>query len=191
MYSAFVLATGLMFVFVTGAFAHEHRKVGKYELAAGWLNEPTYVGLQNAVYLRVTDTETKKPVGHLEDSLKVEVSFGGKTLNLKLRDLHDQEGVYVADLVPTKAGTYIMRFTGEIEGRKIDEKFESGPGRFDDVQDIAVLQFPEKLGDPSALSAQLKAAQDAAASAQTIAYAGVALGILGTVLGVLGWMRKK
>ncbi len=189
--AAVALAFALTLLFVQAALAHERRTVGKYELVVGWLNEPAYVNQLNAVYLRVTNTETKKPVEHLDDSLKeVPVTFGGKTVSVKLRDVHGQPGVYVADLVPTKAGAYIFRFSGDIEGMKLDEKFESGPGRFDDVKDTAALQFPEKLPAPLDAAAQVQAARDAAASAQTIAYAALAVGLLGVALGLFAIRRK-
>lgn len=172
------------------ALAHERRTVGKYEFVVGFISEPAYVNQPNAIDLRVTNTETKNPVEGLEKTVNAEVTFGGKTMPVLLRTRFGQPGAYAGDFFPTKAGTYIFHFTGSIEALKIDEKFESGPGRFNDVQDITALQFPEKLADPVAAAAQLKAAQDAAASAQTVAYVGVALGVLGVILGALGLWRK-
>ena len=188
---ALLLAIGLMLVTASLALAHERRTVGKYQLVVGFLDEPAYVNQPNAIDFRVTNTETNKPVEGVEKTVKAQVIVGGKTLPLVLETRFGQPGAYAAHFVPTKAGAYIFQFTGDIEGTKLDEKFESGPGRFNDVQDTAALQFPEKLGDPVAMSAQLKAAQDAAASAQTLAYAGIALGVIGTATGVLGWMKKK
>lgn len=186
-----VLALGLIFLFASTAFAHERRTVGKYQLVVGFLNEPAYLNQPNAIDFRVTNTETNKPVEGVEKTAKAEVIVGGRILPLALETRFGQPGSYVAYFIPTKAGAYVFHFTGDIEGTKLDEKFESGPGRFNDVQDTAALQFPEKAADPVAMTAQFKAAQDAAASAQTVAYVGIAFGILGTVLGVLGWMRKK
>lgn len=171
--------------------AHERRTVGKYQLVVGFVNEPAYVNLPNAIDFRVTNMETNKPVEGLEKTVTAEVIVGGKTLPVNLEARFGQPGAYAGYFIPTKSGSYIFHFVGDIEGTKLDEKFESGPGRFNDVQDTMPLQFPEKVSDPVAMGAQLKAAQDAAASAQTMAYVGVALGVLGTVLGALGWMKKK
>jgi len=189
--SAFALAVGLMLLFTSLAFAHERRSVGKYDFVVGFLNEPAYMNQVNSVDFRVTNHETSKPVEGLDKTVKVEILVGGKILPLNLSARFGQPGAYNAYFLPTKVGSVIFHFTGDIEGQKVDEKFESGPGRFGDVEDTTPLQFPEKVADPVAMATQLKAAQDTAASAQTIAYVGVAFGILGTVLGVLGWMKKK
>lgn len=189
--SAFALAIGLTLLLTSLAFAHERRSVGKYDFVVGFLNEPAYVNQVNSVDLRVTNHETSKPVEGLDKTVKVEVLVGGKTLPLSLSARFGQAGAYNAYFLPTKVGSVIFHLTGDVEGQKVDEKFESGPGRFGDVEDTAALQFPERLADPATLSTQVQSAQAAAASAQTMAYVGVAFGVIGTVLGVLGWMKKK
>ncbi len=185
------LAVSLMLVFVTAASAHERRTVGKYQLVVGFLNEPAYAGYTNGIDFRVTNTETTKLVEGLEKTVKAEVIVGGKTLPLPLASRFGQPGAYAAYFVPTKPGAYIFHFAGDIEGTKLDEKFESGPGRFNDVEDTTSLQFPEKLPDPLNVSAQVKAAQEVAANAQMIAYVGAALGALGVILGALSFMKRK
>ena len=188
--AAVALAFALTLLFVQAALAHERRTVGKYEFVVGFITEPAYVGLPNAVDLRVTDTETKKPVEGLEKTLKVTVIVGGKSKTLDFRTRFNQPGAYAADFVPTKHAAYIFQIAGEIEGKKIDEKFESGPGRFHEPEDTHELEFPEKLANPTTLAAQLKAAQDAASSAQTVAYAALALGLAGSALGLFALRRK-
>lgn len=187
---SFALALGVTLMLTQVVSAHERRTVGKYEFVVGFLNEPAYVGQPNAIDLRVTDTEAKKPVEGLEKTLQVEVIFGGKALPVQLRSRFGQPGAYAGDLIPTKPGAYIFHFTGTIEALKIDEKFESGPGRFGEVEDTSPLQFPEKVAAPLEMATQLKAAQAAAANAQTFAYVGIAVGVLGGILGALGLRRK-
>lgn len=185
------LALGLMLMFVTGALAHERRTVGKYQLVVGFLNEPAYAGYTNGIDFRVTNTETNKPVEGVEKTVKSEVIVGGKTLPLPLATRFGQPGAYAGYFVPTKPGAYIFHFTGDIEGTKLDEKFESGPGRFNDVEDTTPLQFPEKLGNPADAAALVKVAQDTAATAQTVAYVGLAVGAIGVILGALGFTKRK
>ncbi len=185
------LAVSLMLLFVTAASAHERRAVGKYQLVVGFVNEPAYVNQMNAIDFRVTNTETNKPVEGLEKTVKSEVIVGGKTLPVTLATRFGQPGAYAGYFLPTKPGTYIFHFTGDLEGTKLDERFESGPGRFGDVEDTTALQFPEKLADPVATASQMKAAQDAAANAQTKSYAGLAAGVIGAALGALGFMKRK
>lgn len=191
MICALVLALGLTLGTASLALAHERRAVGKYDFVVGFLNEPAYVNEVNSIDLRVTNHETTKPVEGLDKTVKVEVLVGGRTLPLNLSARFGQPGAYNAYFLPTKVGSVIFHFTGDIEGQKLDEKFESGPGRFGDVEDTTPLQFPEKLADPGTVAVQAQAARDAAASAQTIAYIGLALGAIGTALGIAGWVRKK
>jgi hypothetical protein len=62
--------------------------------------------------------------------------------------------VYVADFIPSRSGTFIFNFTGSIEGSPINERFESGPGRFDDVASLDALQFPQAIPDNTAMAVQ-------------------------------------
>src|SRR5436853_7637087 len=77
--SLFVLAMvcmlGLSLTNTQTVSAHEERKVGPYQVAVGWADEPTYVGFKNAVEIILKDAKGK-PVLNLGDSLKVEVVFG-------------------------------------------------------------------------------------------------------------------
>ena len=145
----------------------------------------------NSLDFSITVSDTAKPVEGLDKTVKAEVIFGGSTMPLALSARFGQPGAYNAIFIPTRAGTYIFHFTGQIEGTNIDEKFESGPGRFDDVTDTSTLQFPVKVPAPADMAAQLKSAQDAAAGAQTLAYIGIAVGVLGLIVGGLGFMRRK
>ena len=170
------------------ASAHERRALanGKYEVVVGFLNEPAYNGQLNGLDFRVADKTQKtpdgkdKPVEGLEQTLKAQVLAQGKTMDLTLRARFGQPGNYAAYFEPTVAGQYIFRVYGQIEGQNIDERFESGPGRFNDVESLAPLQFPEKVGT---VPADLQARLDAAQSRANIA---LAVGVVGAVLGLLG-----
>jgi hypothetical protein len=185
------MALGLAALFAQAALAHERRTVGKYDFVVGFLGEPAYVNQPNSIDLRVSNTETKKPVEGLEKTLKAEVMFGGSVMPLTLTARFGAPGAYNGNLIPTKAGTYIFHITGDIEGQKIDEKFESGPGRFSNIEDTAPLQFPVKVSAPLEIAANVKSAQDAAASAQTFGFIGIGVGVLGVIVGALGWMRRQ
>jgi hypothetical protein len=170
------------------ASAHERRDIlgGKYQVVVGFLNEPAYDGQLNGLDFRVVDKTQKtpagadKPVEGLEQTLKAQVLAQGKTMDLNLRTRFNMPGNYAAYFEPTVAGQYIFRVYGQIEGQPIDERFESGPGRFNDIEPLAPLQFPEKVGTaPADLQAQLDAARSRATVALTV-------GIIGAVLGLLG-----
>lgn len=81
----------------------------------------------------------------MEKTLKAEVVVGGQIMPVELHPRFRQPGAYNGDFVPTRPGSYTFRFSGNVDGRAVNEVFESGPGRFNDVQAVAPLQFPDKI----------------------------------------------
>jgi hypothetical protein len=190
---AILLATVLFLVLPLTASAHERRDVGagKYQVVVGFITEPAILGEPNGIDFRVTNKETGKPVEGAEKTMKVSIQHGGgPAKEMPLRARFGQPGAYTADLIPTRAGAYVFTFSGDIEGAQINEKFESGPGRFNDVEDAAKLQFPDAVPYAGDLSRQLRDAEARAAQANTFAYAGAGLGLLGTVIGLAALMRR-
>jgi hypothetical protein len=151
------------------AFAHERRAVGPYQLVVGFIEEPAYVAATNGVSLRVTDMRNTPPapVEGLHETLRVEVSYGGlsRSLALDFAAAFGEPGLYAAHFVPTAAGSYIFRIHGNIADLAVDERFESGPGRFDDVEATGELQYPEQVpagGELTRTIADLRGALDQA-----------------------------
>jgi hypothetical protein len=197
---AFILALALVALTVPqGVSAHERRDLagGKYQAVVGFLTEPAYQGQINGLSLAVTSkTEknadgTAKPIEGLDKTLKAQVLADGKTLDLPVQARFGQARSYAGYFQPTAAGQYRFRIYGTINGEQIDEMFESGPGRFNDVESIAPLQFPNQVTTaPSDLQAQLDAAKSAANTARLIAIAGVVVGVVGLVVGGLALLRR-
>jgi hypothetical protein len=146
------------------ASAHEDRDIagGKYQFRVGFLNEPVYAGLDNAVYLGVCNG---KCVGANDgsggftnglngafDTLKVEVIYGKESIMLDFRPVPRSNGRYNAEFIPTRAGDYTFRIFGSLGTDKIDERFTSSPNTFDSVQPQSVIQFPDKPGFPAVSS---------------------------------------
>ena len=131
------------------AAAHERRTLGPYEVVVGWLGEPAFVGAQNAVDLRVTDTRATPPrnVEGLEKTLTVEVFQGGSTTPFRasFRTRFGVPGAYAADVLPTREGNYRFVIKGKIETLDVNETFESGPGRFDEIRPVTALQYPDRV----------------------------------------------
>jgi len=169
------------------ALAHERRLVaGRYQFVVGFLNEPVFAGQMSGIDLRVTiPAEDNRPVEGLERMLRATVIVGGgaQSLSVELRPRFGQPGAYAGYFLPTRAGSYIFQFTGTIDGTPINERFESGPGRFDDVQAVEPLQFPVKLPDPGTAANEIKAARAEAAAARTLALVGLVVGIAGLLTG--------
>src|ERR1700694_76470 len=111
---------------VSTTLAHESRAVGKYKFVVGFLNEPALLNQPNSLDFRVTVSDTGKAVEGLDKTVKAEIIFGASTMPLALSARFGQPGAYNAFFIPTKPGTYIFHFTGQVEGLNIDEKFESG-----------------------------------------------------------------
>ncbi len=84
-------------------------------------------------------------------------------------------GKYQGLVLPTKVGDYTFHITGTVGTTTIDEKFESGPGRFGGIEDIAPLQFPGTLPSTSDLAAKLD--DTSAKLTLAIALAAAALGV--------------
>ena len=131
-------------LFAGPAEAHERRTVGPYTFVVGWAVEPAYADQVNGVELIVTDSATTKAVEGLDKTLTVEIVAGGgaATKRLTLAPTFGQPGHYEAKVMPTKSGDYTFHITGTAGATKVDEKFESGPGRFDGVADSAAIRFP-------------------------------------------------
>lgn len=200
--AALVAALALLLLSGTSmASAHERRTVaGKYVFVVGFLNEPALVEEPNGIDLRVTNAQTNEPVEGLEKTLKAEIIVGDQKKTVDLRARFGQKGAYTADIIPTKAGTWAFRFFGTVEGTPVDERFESGPGRFNDVQPKRDLQFPVQLPTLGELAQQRMSApetsgrqvaspaevQRALDRAETALRTALILGLVGIGVGLLG-----
>jgi hypothetical protein len=169
------------------ALAHERRIVGPYTFVVGWLNEPAYVNVMNSLDLTVTETNGGKAIEGLDKTLKADLTFGGSTtpLPLTLAARFGQPGKYSGFVLPTRVGEYIFHITGSVGTTNVDEKFESGPGRFGSIESTDPLQYPAKLPSNTDLAARLD-------QLQTLVIAGIVLGglaLLGSAAGLV--MRRR
>ena len=128
---------------VMPAAAHEHREVGPYGLAAGWQNEPAYAGQINGPEIFIDEHETETPIEGAEETLTVEVIFGGQSVTLNLRPVFGEPGHYKAALIPTRPGDYTFHFVGTIGETAIDETFTSADGEFSAVEPASDILFPD------------------------------------------------
>lgn len=190
------VAAILSFALVAPTSAHERRAVGPYQFVVGFSAEPAYLEQPNGASLAVT--RDGQPVEGAEKTLKVEVTQGADRREFELKRVFGKPGSYVADFIPTKAGAYTFRYFGTIDGVNVNEKFDSGPGRFNDVENTATLQFPVKVPSngelaaqgsqgveqaPAASQADVQKALDEADSARQT---GMVVGGLGLIAGLIG-----
>ena len=208
---SFGAALLLSLVVSSAVSAHVVKQFGTYSVAMGWLHEPTYVGVENAVQVVVKDAGGN-PVNDLAPGdLKVVVSTAGQqTAALPLQPSFDPDtglgtpGEYTASLIPTQVGDYTFHLTGSIHGTAVDETSTSSDQTFDSVTAGTDVQFPVKepaIGDVSTLvqrvdgratsaqsaaSAAQQAATNAANDASRALIVGSAVGGLGVLLGLAG-----
>ena len=173
----------------TRAAAHETRMVGPYTFVVGWVSEPAVAGQSNGLDLTVTETAGGKVVEGLEKTLTAQVITGGgaKTRTLELAPDGDQPGHYTSGFVPTRVGDYTFHLSGMAGTTKIDEKFESGPNRFDAVTDIVGLEFPDQVPSTGDLAQQLADAN----TKLTIAIAIAALALVVSIASFAPALRRR
>ncbi len=134
------------------AAAHVVKQFGSYSIALGWLNEPTYVGEQNAVVAIVTDANGNAVNDLNSGDLTVTVSAGGQTTAaLPLDPSYDPDtgfgtpGEYFTDLIPTNPGDYTFHLAGKVHEASVDETATSSDITFNAVEDPSSIQFPLKV----------------------------------------------
>ena len=174
------------------AAAHERRMVGPYQFVVGWLNEPAYVGLMNSLDLRVTDTrETPaKAVEGLEKTLTVDVQTGGiAPLKLAVTARFGTPGAYNGYAMPTVTGAYIFTIKGKIDTLDVSERFESGPGRFGDVESTTALQYPNQIPAADEVGRRLGDLQSGIDQTRLLSAAAVVIGIV--ALGAAFMFRRR
>lgn len=183
------------------ASAHEERTIGEFDVEVGFFEEPALVNELNGVFLEVS--REGEPVEGLDETLKVEIIVGGgaETKELAFEAIEGEPGSYVARFLPTLAGDYTFRIFGNIEELQVDESFESGPGRFDSVESLDEIAFPEAPGDNASLGQTveelqtrvdgLEGSDSSDSTARTLGIAGLVVGLAGLGAGGFAAMRRK
>jgi len=190
-----ILSGSALLVLVAGpatALAHERRTIGagKYDVVVGWDVEPAYVGIKNSATIQIMDAGTTNPVAGADKSLKLSIRQGASTQAFPLHAVFGQNGMYSADIVPTRVGDYQWIFTGAIAGNAVNETFDTADGKFDAVAPATAVQFPVQLGDPAQSAATVQAAQSDAQTARNLALVGIVIGLLGLLAGLGAWLVK-
>jgi len=125
---------------IAPSYAHTTVEVGPYEIEAGWGIEPPVVGIRNDLVFKITEageTEgTRKGVTSVFKNIDATVMFGGASKKIDINS-DPRPGHYFSPIIPTKTGSYLVEFKGEIRGVSIDVKIP-----VEDVEPTAVLDFP-------------------------------------------------
>ena len=183
------ITTGLAFTALP-ALAHQEKELGDYVVEAGFTHEPAVQNEMNAIEFNAATKDGVKVEG-LEQTVKFEVTAGGKSQPIAMHAVEGEPGHYLGEFMPTLVGDYTFHMTGKIEELAVDEKFESGPNRFSPVVSAREVQFPNKLQSLDELTAALAATEAKASQAQTFGLIGIAAGVIGLVIGVAGMVKRK
>jgi len=191
--TAFLAATGgVLFLPATPALAHETREVGDIVMVVGWASEPTYAGFLNAAGVRLSEVgrgeeDQGPPVSDAE--LQVEILFGDETSDtstgpLLMEEAFTDPGLFEADIIPTRPGTYTYHVTGTAAGQQIDEFFTSSEDTFSNVNVPADVSFPERdptTGELAERIERLSARVDDAGGNSTALWVALGGGILALI----------
>lgn len=234
-----LIVTAIFLIVPFATFAHEHQifKIGNkyYEFTVGSLNEPVVVDDKSGVDITVKeipapvhggghadgDHAVGVPVLGLEETLKVELSAGGKTKILDLTTQYGKPGSYKAVFFPTVPTTLIYRVFGKLNGVDINLTFQCNPaghvaapedntevpigegvtriakrGQYGCPITKADLGFPEQSWSLTDIHndghAHMTGMMKDAATTKSRATTGLILGLAGVVLGGLAlWKTKK
>lgn len=202
----FLLRLAAVLALLTGlalpltVLAHHEVTAGKYTLEIGWVNEPALLGVANAVFISIVNSETNQPVEGV-DRLEVTIETGDRSQTLLLHPLGEAApGQYAAEVIPTAWGQYTVGLTGYIEAEAVNLT-----QNIEDVELPGDYQFPvtlpslpemdQKIEGLQEQVTQVKAqAAEAEAQAkldQNLAIAAGVLGLVGTGVGLYGLRRKK
>ena len=166
--AALIAGLGVFLAVASDSSAHERRAIAdKFTFVVGFDQEPVFLESKNAVFLRVSDSQTNQPVEGVEKTLKVDVTNSNQTRTFDLVARRTAPGTYTADVIPTKGGSWVFQFKGDINGTPINERFESGPGRFNEPAPQSDLQFPAQLPSMSDVAQQLQTGGTAPEAAST------------------------
>ena len=147
---------GLLFSvgMIAPSFAHTTVHVEQYEIEAGWGIEPPVVGIRNDLVFKITEageTEgTRKGVTSVFKNIDATAMYGGASKKININS-DPRPGYYFSPIIPTKTGSYMVEFKGEIHGTLIDIKIP-----VEDVEPTAVLDFPPTKSEGTADIAALK-----------------------------------
>ena len=132
----------LFFSGLSSAQAHKTITVENLEIEVGWQDEPSLVGLTNAITFELNENtpDGQSGIKNAFKNLVATVKSGGlgKTLDI---ESGPQAGHYYSKIIPTRTGSLIIELRGDINGILIDSEIT-----IEDVEDKSLLAFPDTSG---------------------------------------------
>ncbi len=197
--AASVTTLSVLLAGATSAAAHDVHTYGAVTLSLGWVTEPAYVGVPNAVQVIVRDA-SGKPITTITDkdlTVTITAAGGAPLSNQPLVPTADPDtglglaGEYEFHFIPTAPGAYTFHVTGTVAGQAIDDNVTSSDSTFDEVTDPTTVDYPAKIPSTSDIStktdrvdARAQAAQQAADAAHSTAVIAVIVAVVAVVLAI-------
>ena len=102
---------------MSSAYAHTTIYIDKYEIEAGWGDEPPIVGLYNKIVVEVAESGEKEGlrtgVTSAFKGMTATLISGGATKELAINS-DPRPGHYYAKILPTKTGSISVKLVGEL-----------------------------------------------------------------------------
>lgn len=205
----------MLIIFLLGfgfysAYAHTTVTAEQYLIEIGWKEEPSLVGIQNAITFEFNQDEgngVKTPVTNSFKDLEATVKSGSvtKTLDI-LSDI--KPGNYYAKIIPTKTGSLSVDLKGTLNGVPVNQEI-----KIEDVESTDVIAFPPSGSssgqDVGALKNAMSSLQKDVteikskignvaggtnidlSKAYDFGVLGMALGATGVILAVIAMVKRK
>ena len=116
-------------------YGHTEIKVGNYTLEAGWSIEPPLINNLNEIVISVLENDS--PVRNAMKDISISINYGGINKKLNFIPSEESAGLYLADIIPSKLGTYSLNLKGAIGTQSINNDIQ-----IEEVEDTKKLTFP-------------------------------------------------
>jgi hypothetical protein len=122
-------------------YAHISKTIGNFTVEVAWSNEPPLVGeINNAIVQVNKGTESNStPVRNALAEMYILVKYGGVTKTLDFKPSEESAGLYQAEMIPTRLGSYSLLLNGTLQGQNI----VNAEIPLDDVESKQKLSFPD------------------------------------------------
>ena len=123
------------------AYAHISKTFGNITTEVGWSNEPPLAGQINNVIVQVNKASVSNstPVRNALSEMDTLVKYGGVTKSIDFQPSEESEGMYEAQIIPTRIGSYGLILNGTIQGQSIP----NAEIPLDDVESPQKISFPD------------------------------------------------
>ena len=133
---SFILVLLFSFGFsIQAVYGHTKIQVGNYTIEAGWSIEPPLINNLNDVVIFIFENDS--PVRNAMKDLSININYGGINKKLNFVPSEESAGQYLADIIPSKLGTYSLNLKGVIGTQNINNDIQ-----IEDVEDVKKFTFP-------------------------------------------------